>query len=132
MLQDQELLDMEVPGMACRPSSLRAAPTSSPRARAGPGAGEGPGPEEGLDMRVQKLYIVNCTLHFLIANNVLYFPTDVAIIISATGPSATIVVRMCPQKAICSYATSALICFIVIIIILTIHLCFHSPGDRQK
>ena len=43
-----------------------------------------------------------------------------AIIISATGPSATIVVRMCPQKAICSYATSALICFIIKIITLTI------------
>ena len=64
--------------------------------------------------------MVNCTLSFLVANNVLYFTTDLDIIISATGPSATIVVRMCPQKAICSYATSALICFIAKIIKLTI------------
>ena len=49
-----------------------------------------------------------------------------AIIISATGPSATIVVRMCPEKAICSYATSALICFIVKIITWTIFCIVYS------
>ena len=44
------------------------------------------GAEHASEYKNGKLY-----LHFLVANNVLSFPTDVATIISATGLSATVV-----------------------------------------
>ena len=65
---------------------------------------------------------VNCTLHFLVANNVLYFPTDVDNgyynFSHRTLCNRCVGTERAPKKLYVSYAMmSALICFLVIIIL---------------